>query len=64
MQPIEMFWGIGKDWAGELCLGKRSMKDTVAHLREGWYGNEYLFRDEEGEDAEYLYGDSRRPRKR
>jgi hypothetical protein len=40
------------------------MKDTVAHLREGWYGNEYLFRDEEGEDAEYLYGDSRRPRKR
>jgi hypothetical protein len=39
LQPIELFWAAGKNHAGMLHYEKRSMKDTVKHLREGWYGS-------------------------
>jgi hypothetical protein len=39
VQPIEMFWAAGKNHAALKFFSKRTMKETVSHLREGWYGN-------------------------
>ena len=43
LQPIELFWAAGKNYAAECHYGGRTMKDTVDHLRYGWYGNKHLF---------------------
>ena len=40
LQPIELFWAAGKNYAADHCWNGRSMKHTVQLLREGWYGNE------------------------
>ena len=41
VQPIELFWAGGKNYAADQFVNKRSMKSTVADLRDGWYGNLY-----------------------
>ena len=38
LQPIELFWAAGKNHAALHFSQGRTMKDTVKHLREGWYG--------------------------
>ena len=42
VQPIELFWAGGKNYAADQFINKRSMKDTVNDLRDGWYGNQYF----------------------
>jgi hypothetical protein len=39
LQPIELFWAAGKNHAALMHYEKYTMKDTVKHLREGWYGS-------------------------
>ena len=42
VQPIELFWAAGKNHARALNTDHtRQLEEVVAHLREGWYGNEY-----------------------
>ena len=41
LQPIELFWGVGKNYAGYSHYKGRTMRETVADLRDGWYGNVY-----------------------
>jgi transposase len=41
LQPIELFWAAGKNHAALYYFLGRTMKETVSHLREGWYGNEW-----------------------
>jgi hypothetical protein len=43
LQPIEMFWGAGKNHAALKNFTGRKMRDAVNHLREGWNGNGHLF---------------------
>ena len=43
LQPIELFWAAGKNYAADHCFNGRTMKQTVQLLREGWYGNEKLW---------------------
>lgn len=45
LQPIELFWAAGKNYAAENCWNGRTMKQTVQLLREGWYGNEQHWPD-------------------
>jgi transposase len=39
LQPIEMFWAAGKNHAALMFYDKRTMKEMVSHVREGWNGN-------------------------
>ena len=39
LQPIEMFWGCGKNHVALNHCYDMKMKDVVRYLREGWYGN-------------------------
>jgi transposase len=39
LQPIELFWAAGKNHVAMLFSAKRTMKETVKQLREGWYGS-------------------------
>ena len=48
-QPIELGWGVGKQWAGNLYFPGRTREATREHLRRGWYGGESHVR---GEDFE------------
>jgi transposase len=41
LQPIELFWAAGKNHSALYYFLGRTMKETVSHLREGWYGNEW-----------------------
>lgn len=43
LQPIELFWAAGKNFVSYCHYGGRTMRDTVDHLRWGWYGNKHLF---------------------
>ena len=43
LQPIELFWACGKNFVADSHYGGRTMKETVKHLRYGWYGNKHLF---------------------
>lgn len=39
LQPIELFWAAGKNWARFQNLAHlRSVSQCIDHLREGWYG--------------------------
>ena len=40
LQPIEEFWGSGKNHVADCFDNKTTMKDVVRRLRAGWYGNE------------------------
>jgi len=59
LQPIELFWAAGKNHAADMNVGKRKMKQCIADLREGWYGNRHLFPDDATEDS-VLAGNIRR----
>ena len=39
LQPIEIVWAIGKNNVASQFYDGRNMKETVKHLRDGWYGN-------------------------
>lgn len=39
LQPIEIFWALGKSHAAHACANGAKMKDCVCYLREGWWGN-------------------------
>jgi len=39
LQPIEEFWGGGKNYAAARYKNGRTMKEAVAQLRAGWYGD-------------------------
>jgi transposase len=41
LQPIELFWAAGKDHAASYYFLGQTMKETVSHTREGWYGNKW-----------------------
>ena len=38
LQPIEEFWGAGKNYVAECYLNGRTMKQLVQQLQDGWYG--------------------------
>ena len=38
LQPIELFWAAGKNYVARWYTKGRSLKQTVQHLRDGWYG--------------------------
>ena len=40
LQPIEEFWGAGKNYAASLYKNKRKMKEVVRQLQAGWYGDD------------------------
>ena len=40
VEPIELFWGQGKNYARSMSSATTTNREVVAHLREGWYGNE------------------------
>lgn len=42
LQPIEVHWANGKNFAADCAWTGRSMKQTVQLLREGWHGNAHL----------------------
>ena len=42
LQPIEEFLGAGKNYVASRYFDKRKMKDVIAQLRDGWYGNPAL----------------------
>lgn len=50
LQPIEQFWAGGKNHVAAKFENDRSMKQTVADLREGWYGNRHMLSEEEAAD--------------
>ena len=50
LQPIELFWAAGKNHAAEKSYTDIKMKETVANLREGWYGNLHRFTEQEARD--------------
>ena len=40
LQPIELWWAAGKNWArAHHCGQSQNLEVVVKHLREGWYGN-------------------------
>ena len=39
LQPIEEFWGVGKNYTASKYANKRTMRECVAQLQDGWYGN-------------------------
>jgi hypothetical protein len=38
LQPIELFWGCGKNHAADCYKSGRTLRQAVAQLRAGWYG--------------------------
>jgi hypothetical protein len=47
LQPIELWWAAGKNYAAWMHFDGCKMKDAVSHLRAGWHGNEHLLADPE-----------------
>ena len=39
LQPIELFWAAGKNHAAAMSFAGIKMKQTMKHVRDGWYGN-------------------------
>ena len=40
LQPIEEFWGAGKNYSASLYKTDRTMKQVIAQLQAGWYGDD------------------------
>ena len=38
LQPIELYWAAGKNWAAINYKEEQKMSETIQLLREGWYG--------------------------
>ena len=49
LQPIELFW-VSKNHAALNASCDITMKDTVRHLREGWYGHRFPLVDDSNYD--------------
>ena len=43
LQPIELFWAAGKNHAASMSFAGIKMKQTMKHVRDGWYGNLHEF---------------------
>jgi hypothetical protein len=56
LQPIELFWGAGKNYAADHYWNGRTMKETVQLVREGWHGNSSLW-GESPDTADYFKDD-------
>jgi len=62
LHPIELFWAGGKNFVSLHYFQRRNTKQTVATLRDGWYGNihrrpdglEYIRKQEEDDDDDLL----------
>jgi transposase len=52
LQPIEMFWAQGKNFARESNSYGIKMKETIRNLRWGWYGNTHII-DDPNIDVDY-----------
>lgn len=39
LQPIEEWWGAGKNYVASLYINGRKMREVVEQLRTGWYGD-------------------------
>ncbi len=39
LQPIEEFWGCAKNYCASKYLNNRKVKECIAQLRVGWYGD-------------------------
>jgi len=39
LQPIEEFWGAGKNFAAAHYENDRTMRECIGQLQDGWYGN-------------------------
>ena len=44
-QPIETFWGEGNGYARRNYRAGQTMRETVNHIRDWWYRNEFLSTD-------------------
>jgi hypothetical protein len=49
LQPIEMYWGLAKNYVAECSTNITKLREVVNTLREGWYGNHHLFQRLEDE---------------
>ena len=59
LQPIELFWAAGKNHAAAMTFAGIKMRETIDHLREGWYGNHHCQHDVNG----FVDGDYERRKK-
>ena len=41
VEPIELFWTEGKNYAMDQFINKRTTRDAVNDLHDGWYDNTY-----------------------
>ena len=39
LQPIEEFWGAGKNHVADCYDNQTTMKDVIRRLQQGWYGS-------------------------
>jgi hypothetical protein len=39
LQPIEMYWGLAKNYVAECSTNATTLREVVNTLRKGWYGN-------------------------
>ena len=53
LQPIEIFWGNGKNHVANTYDTNTTMKDVLRRLQDGWYGNENQLQPT---DVEYTTG--------
>ena len=54
LQPIELFWAAGKRRVADEFENGRKMRETVADLRDGWYGNAHKLSAEDALDPDIL----------
>jgi transposase/ribosomal protein L30E len=52
LQPIELFWAAGKGRVSDQFENGRKMKETVADLRDGWYGNKHKLSAQDAADPD------------
>lgn len=55
LRPIELFWAAGKNNVHYRNSADTTNKQVVEYLREGWYGNEHLFENNDNTDANAPY---------
>jgi hypothetical protein len=54
LQPIELFLAAGKRRVADEFENGRKMRETVADLRDGWYGNAHRLSMEDAADPDIL----------
>ena len=43
LNPIEKFWGLGKNHSAKLFVNDQTMRTVIQRLRDGWYGTKDRF---------------------